>query len=292
MQQLLPKQKTIHNLRKLDEWERLLYWVYEREYIRLAKAKGLPKPWTEDSILQSYRFCNVRRMDDAVSVWLMHNWYKPYRGHSMMPVAVALARFFNKPTTLEAIGFPISWEPRTWKGILTKLRKHQPIFNAAYLVRAVGGEDKVDSVLYKYVKPLYDDVRKGKFGLDTNSMFNTWKAVQSYYGFGSFTAGQVTADLRWAINGKWMDAKTFAPKGPGSQRGINRLYGYSTNSHWSDEEFAEGLSEVIDFLSQRLPKWMVERLEAQDYQNCLCEWDKFERCLWNEGRPKQLYPGA
>jgi len=74
----------IEQVKKLDVQERWLYWIKEREKIRLAKDAGDSKPWTDDVILQSYRFCNVRRMDDKVSQWLLNNWYKPYRGHPHM----------------------------------------------------------------------------------------------------------------------------------------------------------------------------------------------------------------
>ena len=32
-------------------------------------------------------------------------------------------------------------------------------------------------------------------------------------------------------------------------------------------------------------------MEMMDFQNCHCEFDKYERTLHSEGRPKQLYPG-
>jgi len=35
---------------------------------------------------------------------------------------------------------------------------------------------------------------------------------------------------------------------------------------------------------------ICDRLEAIDYQNCLCEFDKYERALQG-GRPKRNYDG-
>lgn len=34
-------------------------------------------------------------------------------------------------------------------------------------------------------------------------------------------------------------------------------------------------------------KW----LDAQDLQNCLCEFDKYERVRMGQGRPRSRYPG-
>ena len=48
----------------------LFYWVAERERIRVRKESGQPFPWTDDPILATYRFCNVRREDDRVTIWV------------------------------------------------------------------------------------------------------------------------------------------------------------------------------------------------------------------------------
>ena len=76
---------------KKDPKNRFLYWIKERESIRKKKEAGNPKPWTDDPILQNYRFCNVRRMDDTVSQWLLKNWYEPYFDHPNMLSAAGLS---------------------------------------------------------------------------------------------------------------------------------------------------------------------------------------------------------
>jgi hypothetical protein len=42
---------------------------------------------------------------------------------------------------------------------------------------------------------------------------------------------------------------------------------------------------------KHLPMSITKRLEAIDWQNCCCEYDKYSRTLFGEGRPKQRYPG-
>ena len=69
--------KYLDHVRRLKPLDRLLYWVTERESIRIQRLQGKAPPWTDDPILRQYRFCNVRRMDDAVSQWLLTNWYTP-----------------------------------------------------------------------------------------------------------------------------------------------------------------------------------------------------------------------
>jgi len=44
----------IQDVAKLSPQERLVYWIREREAIRLKKEAGQPRPWTDDEILDTY----------------------------------------------------------------------------------------------------------------------------------------------------------------------------------------------------------------------------------------------
>jgi hypothetical protein len=272
----------------------LLYWIEERENIRRKKEAGEPKPWTDDPILRAYRFCNVRRMDDRVSKWLFDNWYNPYFDHRNMVVAVTLARHFNLPRTLEAIGFPLIWKPKLFKKILRNLKASGvSIFNGAYMVRGMAKDEphytpvKSDQIIDLVCTPLYEEPPP----LNPDSMEESVAAFCPYWGFSSFMAGQVVADLRWAMLGGWFDAPRWAPIGPGSKRGINRLFGRAFNQPLAQLTFEQEMVDVIHACKDGLEEETTRRLEAMDYQNCLCEFDKYMRAKLGEGRPKQLYPG-
>ena len=279
--------KTKQVKKMKEPFRRYCYWIAEREKIRLAKERGEPKPWTDDEILQSYRFCNVRRMDDKVSQWLVKNWYKPNYSHKNMLLACALARFINKPESLAIIGFPKNWSPSTIKH---KLRKHRDagntVFNGAYMVRGNEGEDKIECVVDYYVTPLK------KVKVSTRFMKDAWETVSDCFGFGSFMAGQVVADLRWATEGAWVDRLYWAPMGPGSARGMNRIHGRDLEFPLKQEQFLDELLGLTDKAQQELPESLTNRLEMIDWQNCLCEFDKMERTLWEGRRPKARYQGV
>jgi hypothetical protein len=106
-------------------------------------------------------------------------------------------------------------------------------------------------------------------------------------------AGQVIADMRWAVKGTWLDRKTWAAIGPGSKRGMNRFLGKPLNTPTSQDEFHKFLGNLMLLLRQPEHQIteIVDQLEAIDYQNCLCEFDKYTRVLFGEGRPKQRYKG-
>lgn len=273
---------------KLAKEELFFWFVKERENVRISKEAGESKPWTTDKILQSYRFCNIRRMDDKVSKWLMYNWWKPYKHSKYIIPAIALGRFLNKIETLNVIGFPKKWDPNGLKKLLRKMRDNGvAVFNGAYIVRGNDGEDKIASVVDYYVQPLIDD----PLDVDTSSMFNTWSALKERHGYGSFMSGQVVADMRWALDGTWEDKMTWAPYGPGSMRGMNRLHERPVDYVCSGM-FLEELRGLIGKCLKKLPIGITKRLEAHDYQNCLCEFDKYCRAFYKEGTPKQLYPGV
>ena len=268
--------------------DRLLYLIQERESIRLKRAQGLPAPWTKDKILQSYRFCNVRRMDDKVSQWLLTNWFKPCFDHKNMVIACCLARFINDPFSLSDVRFPLEWNPEQIKHRLRKRRDDgYRVFNPAYMIRGNDGIDKIESVIDYTIQPLVDDPPE----IVRSSMEETWSNLTQYHGFGSFMAGQVVADLRWAMEGTWKDKHTWAPVGPGSQRGMNVLQGRDPYKSLSQNQFLDELRELAVVIKTRLPKIMA-RLELHDIQNCCCEYWKYSKVVMGMGTPKQRYNGV
>lgn len=277
----------VEDVKKLPVQERFLYWIKERESIRLKKESGEPKPWTDDEILQTYRFCNVRRMDDKVSQWLLNNWYEPNFDHPNMLLACALARFINLPGTLEEIEFPARWAPSLIVArIESRKARNLTVFNGAYIISGAGRGSKVSNVVFNIV----DQLKPLRRNLDTSSFKNCWNQIVDFRGIGSFMAGQIVADLRHAVPGAWDDVKFWAPIGPGSNRGLNRLLASKLNQHIRQSVFEVELEKLSRILERSLPD-VYARLEGIDVQNCLCEFDKYERTLLEGRRPKQNYGG-
>lgn len=124
----------------------LFYWVREREQIRIRKETGAPQPWTLDPILGEWRFCNVRREDDLVTVWVRDNIRKPYAGHPYLWLMLCLARQINWPETLtEMIDFKRwpedeSFDPAGITELLNSRKNAgQKIYTGAYMISYVAG---------------------------------------------------------------------------------------------------------------------------------------------------------
>src|SRR6266567_8711286 len=100
-------------------------FVYEREQIRLRKAVGQSPPWTDDPILNTYRFCNIRRRHDRVSQWLIKNVLLEYlikEDLQMFLEFSAFCRWVNWPPTIKAIIddaklYDLSKKKLDWKSI-------------------------------------------------------------------------------------------------------------------------------------------------------------------------------
>lgn len=287
----MPKIKSkLDGIRKMKPRERFYYWIRERQLIKKRRESGQKAPWTEDEILNTYRFCNVRRRDDRVSKWLNNNWYHPNKDHKNMLVAATLARHLNNTDALEAVGFPDEWDPALIEEILDK-RQESGLknYSGAYMITARYGRDRAPETkqwqtLYRVCDPLW----KADPRIYTNSMEKTWQELIQHMGISDFMGGQIVADLFFGISGDWRDKRKWAPVGPGSQRGYNRL-------HRRELTFKFDESEFMKFLEKQVHKWQAEfriAIHAIDIQSCLCEYDKYERALFNEGRMKRKYHHA
>lgn len=276
--------------------KRLLFrWITQREQARRNKEAGLPHPYCDDAVINSYRFCNVIRMDDRVSRWLQQNWYRPNLGHQNQWLAAVIARYFNWPETLETIGYPNRWNARrSLSRLAAKANAGEKLFSAAYIIPAPPNSTKYEHVITNVVDNLYNSAPRRRM----RNMRNRWRTMeeahiwlQGYAGFGSFLAGQVVADWRHSgvFSNTPTDVLTWAPIGPGSRRGINRLLGLDVTKPVPMDEAAEIMFHVFMEVIRNVDDPVVERLELMDLQNCLCEFDKYMRTLNGEGRPKVTY---
>lgn len=269
----------------------LAKFVEARERHRVAKEAG-GNPARADPIISKYRFCNVRRNDDRVTKWIHRHILTPWRDQPHLWFALVVARLFNNEPTLDELLAPancvLPFKPEAMRKILhARKAAGQKNFNAAYIVSTNGlAMDKVDYVIDRVLTPLWEARRKITRDMDVGQLANCHLLLTEYQGLGSFMAAQVLADLKYASPDKWEDFHTFAASGPGSRRGLNRVLGRPVDAPWREADFRNVLGDLRTMLNARLG---MEPLTAQDVQNCLCEYDKYERVRTGQGEPKQLY---
>lgn len=273
----------------------LLAFIKEREAIRLRKEAGKPKPWTKDPILQQYSFCNVHREDDRVTRWIAENWRDPWPKFKEKWFWMCIARLVNWPDTLVELPLPSfpEWDPDVFVGTL-HLRRHvgEKIFGGAYIVSTNGrAMDKAEYLARHVLAPLWaarEELRPTK--QDTLQSF--YQRLQGFNGMGSFMAAQVVADVKYTpVLRQASDWWTFAASGPGSRRGLNRVLHREVDAPWREDKWLAELGRLHSAITPMLMKAGIGELHRQDLQNCLCEFDKYERTRLGEGRPRATYPG-
>lgn len=268
----------------------LFRFIYERYKIALKKRAGKPKPWTDDKILQQYRFCNVFREWDKVTVWIAENWRDNHKAEPDLWFAMCVARFVNWPDSLEKIGFPIPWDPAKFRQALrSRAEANEKVFTGAYIIPANG--PKISYVANEILSPVWarrNDIRP----VMGDSLDRFFIKLHAFKGFGTFMTAQVIADLKYVEPLKSAsDWFGWAASGPGSRRGLNRVMGYSKHQRWNEDKWRAELTQLRHSINPLVSQAEMPVLHAQDLQNCLCEFDKYERVRLGEGRPRSKYPG-
>src|ERR1700733_3602329 len=120
------------------------YWKFaaERQKIFFNRLKGDTFPWSEDLILNQYKFTNVYRATDRVSQYLIKNViYDGNQNQSEVFFRIMLFKIFNRISTwkfLEAELGNLSFENYSFedydKLLLEALNNKIPIYSAAYIM--------------------------------------------------------------------------------------------------------------------------------------------------------------
>lgn len=276
--------------------ERFFYWVKERWEIYQRRCAGLPKPWTTDHILQTVYFTNVRREDDKTTVWLRTRVREPLvtATDPALPFAVLCFRWFNWIPTGERLlraGLLRRWNAAT---AIRLLDGSGQIFTGAFNISNGGSkkpklqrvcEDYLD-VAWRILGPKGERLGKLKGEI---SLAEAHRILSELPGFGGtgFMAAQVIADLKYTpyLRGA-SDWWSWCCPGPGSRRGLNLVLGRLVQGPPSPD-FVGNVARLRREVSE-LPG--VPELHAQDIQNCLCEFSKYER-VRTGGRTKRRYAG-
>jgi len=266
----------------------LIHWVKERERIRERKAAGEPRPWTTDPILAEYRFCNVYREYDKVTLWIQNNWMLPNKNHPNIAFAAGVARMVNHPPTLEALGFPLTWSPAHFVGVIDILKSQgRKVWTSAYMITggySAGGETK-EVIIARVLGQLYRQLASNPITAPGDSLESAEKKLV-VPGIGTFLRGQIIADLKM-LDMPLYDADdwyTWCAVGPGSTAGLNYLYD-RPQKPIRDEQFRKEVNEVRTIVRDRVGVHLC----AQNTQNCLCEFSKYVRTKYYGGKPKARY---
>jgi hypothetical protein len=283
----------------MPNYEPLFYWVREREAIRIRKDSGLPYPWTNDPVLLSERFCNVRREDDTGTVWIREHIRSRFAGYPFLWLMLCIARQINWPDTLSELidegtwPFDANFSPASMTVVLNRRKASgDKVYTGAYMISAPHdkGADKQAYICEQAIGQLWQ--RRREFAAN-NDRVATLESVHSQLtetkGWGMFMAYQAVVDMRFTpLLSNAPDVLTWAAAGPGTLRGLNRIYG---------RELKAPLSQAQALTEMRLIYAIVQQetgvsVDFSDIPNILCETDKYLRVKLGEGKTRARYvPG-
>lgn len=294
----------VAEVKKLSPLERFIYWCRERHNIYLRRRAGQPKPWTDDEILQSWFFTNPYRENDKVTQWFRDNVRGPMYNDPGVIFATVAFRWFNWIPTGEILleeGLLEDWDEGKALEILGERRaKGEKLFTGAFMINSPGGIGKLEAICKRIDQVWEDRTTWADWILTTSPSQRTLQdcctLLQRYDGMGGFMAYEVACDLRYTfVLDQAPDKCTWCNPGPGCVRGLYRLNGWD----WENKKASHGYAPPVpkDFLEQmrRLLGICHQRLrgmlpfEMREVEMSLCETDKYERALWNDGDMKRRY---
>lgn len=120
-----------------NNYELFLYFINQRESVRIKKDAGLPAPWT-DEILQKYKFTNVRRRDDRHTKYVHSVLEKIYKEYSGEERNIIMRNFiyFAIRTSMDGLQTLVSVYNFDFKEFIQAQQDHKKSFRqGAYIVR-------------------------------------------------------------------------------------------------------------------------------------------------------------
>ena len=215
--------------------------------------------------------------------------------------AALVARHVNKIETLAAIPFPLPWSPESYAvGIEARVAAGEAPFGAAYRIAPHGGL-KGEPTHRAQVRTQFDPAWARREELRPRSgdtLAAAASRLRTIKGVGSFLAAQIIADLKpfvplveatdwwtWTAPGASVRGKV------GSRAGMNRLHRRPADHSAGDNDaqWYRELHELQRRLNPVLERELGFRLCAHNWQNVLCEGEKFWRTEAGESQPKQKY---
>ena len=268
-----------------------LYWYFawERQNIFWKKLNGEEAPWTDDNILQQYKFCNSYRVNDRVSQYLLKNVI--YNGNIYededMLFRIILFKLFNKEATWELLVNEFGditlkeFNFERYSKVLSEATlKGVKIYNDAYIScanKAFGYDRKHDNHLALLNKMFNEDKIAGRIK-SCKTMKEAFDIIKSYPLIGNFMAYQLVTDINYSEVVDWREDE-FTVAGPGSLRGIKKCF--IDIGDMSNEDIIRYMYEHQDEEFKRLNldfKRIGDRpLQLIDCQNIFCELDKYCR---------------
>ena len=298
------KISTVHPLIHKKNFRLFLEFVRDRYEVHTNKdVEQLPKPWTDNPVLQQYKFTNIRREHDRQSKMYINGVAE--RNDLTLNEKILNAfmfRAWNNYDTFTTLGGPFSMDDILTGEAMQKARKivhsvdkqdpNHLWFNSAYNQGSMKGVWRFPDGSGFKVRLSEDEAAKkpgfepcmplrmfylAKYVINNHiidrllyaeDQKEAYEIIRSVPGFAAFMAYQVFVDLTYIEAFKFSENE-FTMAGPGCKRGLDYLF--SDAKGMSPEECLFWLRDNFDRLNAQFPDI---GLDLNKLMYDLPEWDR------------------
>lgn len=269
-----------------------LYWYFaaERQAAFERRLAGAPRPWSDDPILQTFKFCNVYRAADRVSQYLIRE--VAYREEANTP----------EDRLFQIVAFRTFSQPQTWDGVIARLGRSPVIedlmsgsfehalddvkaergglYTGAFILcatKAFGFDEKHKNHVALF-RHMFVESEAGQRILNAESLEQLVSFLQSFPLTGPFMAYQIAIDLNYSefVN---FSENDYTQAGPGALRGLRKAF-----IDLGDYTPADAIRMMVDVQANEFARLNLtfnglwgRPLHAIDCQGLFCELDKYCR---------------
>jgi hypothetical protein len=269
-----------------------LYWKFaaERQKSFEARVSGAAWPWSEDRILQEYKFCNVFRAADRVSQYMIRD--VAYKDDDSTPqdrlFQIVAFRTFSNIRTWESVTAKLGRSPRladladgSFERALTTIRdENGGLYTGAFILcatdaygRSIKHLNHVELFKHMFLmEGLADRL------LSATSLEGVYLMLHEFPLMGDFMSYQTAIDLNYSAHINFSE-DDFTQPGPGAVRGIKKVF-LDLNGLTPREAImwmVDNQSAEFERLGYEFNGLWGRRLHAIDAQGLFCETDKYCR---------------
>lgn len=269
-----------------------LYWKFaaERQKAFAARVSGAEWPWSEDRILQEYKFCNVFRAADRVSQYMIRD--VAYKDDDATPqdrlFQIVAFRTFSNIRTWESVTAKLGRSPRladladgSFERVLTATRgENGGLYTGAFILCATDAYGRSIKhlnhvALFKHMflmEGLADRL------LAATSLESVYLMLHEFPLMGDFMSYQTAIDLNYSAHINFSEDE-FTQPGPGAVRGIKKVF-LDLNGVTPRETImwmVDNQEAEFSRLGHEFNGLWGRRLHAIDAQGLFCETDKYCR---------------
>jgi len=278
-------------------------FVFERQSVWYNRNIKNSISWTNDEVLQKYKFCNTYRELDKGTQYIIQK-LKIEKSRETIFLNLVFYRFFNKFNLYEDLEISLikKWTKETTKDLIKRFnylkKQGKTIFNDAYLISGNKTKEPKHIFILKSLENLFSEKNQIKEIDIAKTPEESMQAIKKIPMVGEFLAYEIWTDLTYFnfFKQKWTD-DDFVNIGPGAKWGLELIY----NKKLSYKEQLEKINYLHNLQKEYLNKIRKNNLSWKDisYKSCftnapylslrniehsLCEFRKYLRLKENKGK--------